>query len=517
MRVPDLRTGSLPAVDDGALARPVDETGDGERDAAFAAIFRDMGEVPARPVLDPSASRQGGPADAFAGSSRDDEAQAGTEAVPDPSPAEVERARVPKAADAGGARRGVSLAEVLALGLPLDGREPPALPATNGQPFPPPEAVVGDPGMPRGSDPAESGADAPGDGDTQGRDADPEGDAGRAGVAALFAQMVPFAGKAAAPPGGAGPQAPAAAPAGQVAPETAPAAATAIQVVVLARETHFAPVRSFVAREPFDDPRAGPAPLPPAEAAAGVSDVPDGAHVAPPVTRREDRTGEDTPREGHDEPTPVAVRSQGSEVRDASPEHRSRGVEPVAAAAPTAGAGRVSGEVSVVQPVTVVSLPSVSLTDVGEAIAAEVARLTPAEPVDSVPGAPRAAGPVRVLEIALTPEDLGRVVVRLRLTSTGLEVNMRAGNAATARLLEQDREALAHVLRRAGIEAARITVVGEGAPITFATGLDGAPRTPSFAAPQDTAQPDGDDGSTQSDRRRENREGQGHEPREDDR
>lgn len=84
---------------------------------------------------------------------------------------------------------------------------------------------------------------------------------------------------------------------------------------------------------------------------------------------------------------------------------------------------------------------------VGAAVAGEAARLLPAALAQD---SPTPGGPVRVLELALSPETLGRVVVRLRLTADGLTVRMRADNPETARMLEEDRPRLLQALAAAG-------------------------------------------------------------------
>lgn len=96
------------------------------------------------------------------------------------------------------------------------------------------------------------------------------------------------------------------------------------------------------------------------------------------------------------------------------------------------------------------SLPFTSLAQVSDAITQEAAGLQSGLPSEG-DATPAVGGPVRVLEMELSPETLGRVVIRLRLTGNGLDVKIRASSPDTARLLEQDRDHLARLLETRGV------------------------------------------------------------------
>ncbi|WP_341991026.1 flagellar hook-length control protein FliK [Azorhizobium sp. AG788] len=125
-----------------------------------------------------------------------------------------------------------------------------------------------------------------------------------------------------------------------------------------------------------------------------------------------------------------------------------------------------------------------TLRQIGTAIAAEASSMG-ATSSAAGPTANLIAGPVRLLDIQLSPDDLGTVNVRMRLSSTGLEIRLRASNADTARMLERDQSALLDLLAASGITADSITIVGgDGAGLTQLTGQDaGRP----FASQQSAA------------------------------
>lgn len=177
------------------------------------------------------------------------------------------------------------------------------------------------------------------------------------------------------------------------------AAEPRMTVSVLHRETHFAPVRSFT--------QAGP---------EGWADRPAPASAGPDMQAS---PADDLPAAG------------------TAPE-----IAPEIAPAPAFGPA-LSGTTSLAVP----QGPAPLATRVGAVVAGEAARLAPAVAPE---GGATPGGPVRVLELALSPETLGRVVVRLRLTPDGLSVRLRADNPETARLLEEDRPRLMQALAAAG-------------------------------------------------------------------
>lgn len=73
-------------------------------------------------------------------------------------------------------------------------------------------------------------------------------------------------------------------------------------------------------------------------------------------------------------------------------------------------------------------------------------------------------GPLRVLHIKLEPEDLGAVVLRMRLVGQSLELHLEASRAETARLLDKDRDALTRVLRASGYTPDVVTVQTAATP-----------------------------------------------------
>ena len=252
--------------------------------------------------------------------------------------------------------------------------------------------------------------------------------------------------------------------------ETAAEAPAPMRVAVLRQETHFAPVRPFTPEPPpADDAREAPggrdieANPPSREGRIPVRPLPlgaaadDGAPNDQPEPRRADaRQSSGTARAAAapvvlDDPPPAPVRPA-----EATP-----------------------------------ALPFASLAQIGRAIAAEVAQMDTA-PAAAGTGAPPASedapaptGPVRVLDIALSPDSLGRVVVHMRLTPHGLTVRLKADDPATAALLAGDRAHLSALLGSAGLPDVDLEVGGAGLPV-----IDAPLRAPAAMEgqpPQDTA------------------------------
>lgn len=240
-----------------------------------------------------------------------------------------------------------------------------------------------------------------------------------------------------------------------------------MRLAVLRQETHFAPVRSFTEA----------APLLPATLRRGAD--PEGAPAAPQAaTAAPDITAAENPAPGMGRPEDPAPPRGAARLRDDIPQERSGGPRarsgPVTSAAATARAvpqsapAEAGGAPPEIKAVPAPVLPFASLAQVGHAIAAEAAQIDPASAAVAAPGArdaadsPARAGPVRVLDIALAPEALGRVVVHMRLTSQGLTVRLKADNPATAELLAGDRDHLAAILRSAGLADVDLEVGGPG-------------------------------------------------------
>lgn len=260
---------------------------------------------------------------------------------------------------------------------------------------------------------------------------------------------------------------------GPGAAETGPTdAPEPMRLAVLRQETHFAPVRSFTEAAPVlhaaprreADPqgsRAAPRPeaIPPEtilpETTAPGLAVPGAGRPDEHADAREARRPGDDARQ---------ERSGGRRAASGVP---SLGIAPARTAAP-AGAADAGGAPPEIRTDAAPALPFASLAQVGRAIAAEVAQIDPAAAGNTAPGAgeasgsPARAGPVRVLDIALAPEALGRVVVHMRLTSQGLSVRLKADNPATAELLAGDRDHLAAILKSAGLADVDLEIGGPG-------------------------------------------------------
>lgn len=86
------------------------------------------------------------------------------------------------------------------------------------------------------------------------------------------------------------------------------------------------------------------------------------------------------------------------------------------------------------------------------------------------------AGPVRVVELQLQPAALGTLTVTMRLSSSGLKVNVSASLRETATRLSEDRAELTQLIRRAGYEASEITVEAASPSQGFSGGEDSPSR-----------------------------------------
>ncbi|MEW5422219.1 flagellar hook-length control protein FliK [Amorphus sp. 3PC139-8] len=94
----------------------------------------------------------------------------------------------------------------------------------------------------------------------------------------------------------------------------------------------------------------------------------------------------------------------------------------------------------------------------GPAVAAQSA--APTDPTSSA----ALKGPVRILELELTPVELGLVRVRMRMGASGIEMQVSAAKAETAELLKADLGRLAETIRDAGydIDTVSIQTSGDG-------------------------------------------------------
>jgi len=85
--------------------------------------------------------------------------------------------------------------------------------------------------------------------------------------------------------------------------------------------------------------------------------------------------------------------------------------------------------------------------------------------------------PVKVLTIQLQPADLGTVTVRMRLKADAMDVEVEAGQHATARLIDADRDKLTSLLRSAGyhVEGLTVRAVEHASAATSPGALPGSP------------------------------------------
>lgn len=166
-----------------------------------------------------------------------------------------------------------------------------------------------------------------------------------------------------------------------------------------------------------------------------------------------------------------------SRATDEHPRGRQEARDERAAPAPAAPADTPAGRTGSggSGPVTgsAPAFPAPAASAVAGAISEAARHLVRTNAGADLSAAPRPGDPVRIMEIALTPEGLGKVTVRLRLTSEGLEVRVRASDANTAALLQQDKAQLAGILREFGCSEDRMEVSGpDGGAIGATTGPD---------------------------------------------
>lgn len=111
-----------------------------------------------------------------------------------------------------------------------------------------------------------------------------------------------------------------------------------------------------------------------------------------------------------------------------------------------------------------------SIQQIATAVADEAMALDEAQfsrhpdPVSETPLRATTVGPLRVLHIKLEPDDLGTVVLKMRLVDQSLELHLETSRAETAQLLEKDKEMLTRVLRASGYTPDVVTIQAAGAP-----------------------------------------------------
>ncbi|MBE7248646.1 MAG: flagellar hook-length control protein FliK [Actinomycetospora chiangmaiensis] len=112
------------------------------------------------------------------------------------------------------------------------------------------------------------------------------------------------------------------------------------------------------------------------------------------------------------------------------------------------------------------ALPTGSLTTIAAAIKDEIDRVgepAPTSRAQADPGSKAAPdGPLRLLRIQLRPEELGTVMVELRLANGQLETHLRASRPETAALLHRDAAILTDLLKQAHYRAE--VTVGQARP-----------------------------------------------------
>lgn len=157
--------------------------------------------------------------------------------------------------------------------------------------------------------------------------------------------------------------------------------------------------------------------------------------------------------------------------------------------------------------------PVARLTPVQQVAAAVGTELMAADapPPASVPAeAPSrqaASGPLKVLHVKLEPEELGTVVVKMRMVDQSLELELVARKRETAELLEKDKDALTRVLRASGYAPDVVTVTAASATSDSGqtqSGRPGAQGQPATAGQQggsaDNGSASGGDGNGRASR-----------------
>ncbi|WP_454916017.1 flagellar hook-length control protein FliK [Xanthobacter sediminis] len=215
-----------------------------------------------------------------------------------------------------------------------------------------------------------------------------------------------------------------------------------IQVKVTRRETHFAPVLDLNQRQAAVKAGAH-------DAMAQKSSAQDAAAREFTAAAKAAAKGEASAKTEAEASTEAASKTDTAESRQTAAGERT-------AAAPAASPGAGSGATSATGFGSLTSLPFATAAQVSRAITEEAARMQNGQP----PGPQAIAqGPVRILEMTVTPESLGRVVIHMRLTANGLEVRVRAAEAGTAQMLAQDHDALVRIIERSGTKVDSLDIV----------------------------------------------------------
>ena len=195
-------------------------------------------------------------------------------------------------------------------------------------------------------------------------------------------------------------------------------------------------------------PPASSMPLGPTTALATQSAVsvpaPRPAH-APATSDRIDDAAEGESLSGESIPSATLVRREAAQAADGIGESRTA----------TGAVQEPHAEIGQSVPSATIGMPSASATEpsrqVAEAVMAQMGRM----PAAAQPGL---EGPLRILTIQLRPDDLGTVVVRMRLRGDQLEMSLHASREETAALLRSDAAALDGLLRSAGYQPDLVTI-----------------------------------------------------------
>ncbi|GEP03175.1 flagellar hook-length control protein FliK [Methylobacterium oxalidis] len=126
------------------------------------------------------------------------------------------------------------------------------------------------------------------------------------------------------------------------------------------------------------------------------------------------------------------------------------------------------------------ALPSATLRQIADAVAA-----TPAAPgAVPEPGQGRADGPVRLLTLQLKPDELGSVLIRMRLQDGRLAMDLQASRDETAELLRKDEHRLAELLRAAGYRPEIVSIQAAGSEMAQAGRGQGQAQGQPHGSPQ---------------------------------
>jgi hypothetical protein len=253
--------------------------------------------------------------------------------------------------------------------------------------------------------------------------------------------------------------------------EIPPNAGSAAPLLVLHRETHFAPVidASLIAQPDLSAAAdAFAASSQPASPPGGLG------KAAPQLARSAIPTATSAP----DDPPRAVAAEPGSQAQAGTPAgqrhaERQASVSSVRDAAIPARAADLAGADAAPRSLSpgqqLAAAISTAASDAAESATA------PAQPI-SIPASASSLPLVRILHVALQPENLGIVTVKMRVAGNQLEVAVEVGRADTADVLEKDRDALSSALGALGYSVDALTIKL-------------APMAPSPAADQTAYQP----------------------------